>query len=323
MRRSTPHLLSVSRLLAVALLPVSVAIADPPAPPPPPPAPPSPAAGIPDNLQLGARYFDEAIQWVARGGVLGKTRDFYAHLDATWDLPDKHEEGVEEVWFAAPDRMRNTRTYAAHTTTKILSGEQAWAILPTGSVVRIHGTPDAAKTLAQMREDMVRVQDLTAFVTLEGLKGPGVVFEFVQTTQGSAGSIYEGQWLKVNRRSPDGRKMTFWIAYDADAEGKPLHATWPGVVRVDGDAAQHLPTEDWILSEWDHPSSPSRPFRYPRKVQGWRINPDKEAAKTDPPKRFLYAVIDDVRINQGMSDTLFQPPPAPPAPDAKPPSDGK
>lgn len=309
-----PRLLP-ARFLALLFLPaiaVSVALADPPAnppsPPPAPPASPNPAAGVEDSLQRGARYFDDAIKWVARGGSLGRTREFYAHLEATWDLPDKHYEGREEVWFAAPDKMRNSITLAAHTTVKILSGEQAWQILPNGTQQRIHGTPDAAATLAQMKEDLVRVQDLTAFVTLEGLKGPGVVFEFEKQTRGAAGSVYEGDWLKVNRRSPDGRKMTFWLAFEADAQGNPARATWPGIVRVDGDVAQKLPTEDWILREWDDPASPQRPFRYPRKVQGWRINPDAAAAKADPPKRFLWAVVTDVKINQGLDPALFQPP---------------
>jgi hypothetical protein len=109
--------------------------------------------------------------------------------------------------------------------------------------------------------------------------------------------------------------MTFWIAYDANERGEVLRATWPGVVRVDGDAAQNLHTEDWILRDWESPNAKPRTFRYPRKIQGWRINPDKTAAATDPPKRFVSAILEDVLVNQGIEPGRFEPPAAaPPGP---------
>jgi hypothetical protein len=307
LRRRLPRLAALGAALALS---AAAAAADPPSPP----APPTPAAGIEDSLQLGARYFDQAVSWVARGGALGKTRDFYAVLEVVWDLPDNHHEGRQEVWFAAPDKMRTVLSAAARSTTKILNGDQAWEVLTTGAVRRVHGTPDAEATLRQLKEDLTRLQDLTGFLTLEGLKGPGVVFEFERRTTGTPGGIYEGRWLKINRRSPDGRKMTFWLAYDENERGEVLRATWPGVVRVDGDVAQKLHTEDWILKDWESPSAKPRAFRYPRRIQGWRLNPDKEAAKNDPPKRFVSAILEDVQMNQGIEPAQFLAPAAPGAP---------
>jgi hypothetical protein len=306
LRRLLPRLAASVGAIA---LPLAAAAAEPPPPPPPtaaPPAPATPAAGIEDSLQKGARYFDQAIAWVARGGSLGRTRDFYARLEVKWDLPHEHHEGSQEFWFAMPDKMRTVQSAAAQTTTKILNGEQAWQILVTGAVKRIHGTPDGEATLKQLKEDLVRIQDLTAFVTLEGLKGPGIVFEFEKRTEGKG--VYEGRWLKVNRRSPDGRKMTFWLAYETNERDEVVRATWPGVVRVDGDVAQKLHTEDWILKDWDSPATARSPFRYPRKIEGWQLNPDKKAAETDRPHRFVSAVLEDVRMNQGIEPQKFEDP---------------
>jgi hypothetical protein len=299
--RIPPIVPRLAASLGALALPLASAAAEPP-----PPAPSTPAAGIEDSLQLGSRYFDQAIAWVARGGTLGKTRDFYARLEVKWDLPHEKHEGQQEVWFAAPDKLRTLQSLAARSTTKILNGDQAWQILTTGAVKRIHGTPDAEATLKQLKEDLVRVQDLTAFVTLEGLKGPGVVFEFERRTEGKG--VYEGKWLKVNRRSPDGRKMTFWLAYEENERREVARATWPGVVRVDGDVAQQLHTEDWILKDWDSPTAKPRPFRYPRKIEGWRLNPDRKAAESDPPKRFVSAFLEDVQMNQGIEPQRFEDP---------------
>ena len=156
-----------------------------------------------------------------------------------------------------------------------------------------------------MKEDLVRIQDLTQFVTLEGLKGPGVQFEYVGSFEGSG--VYAGVWLKVSRRSPDGRKITFWLAREKGADGHE-HATWPGIVRIEGDAAQRLWTEDWVLKEWDSQRAKPRAFRYPSKIQAWRSNPDPAQAKSDPPRRFLAAVIDDIQVNSGIPVTQFAPP---------------
>jgi hypothetical protein len=265
-----------------------------------------PPASEAERLALGTRYFDQAIQYVARGGGLGQATDLYVHLDARWDLEDNHHEGEQTLWYLAPDKMRNELKAVGTVTTKILDGAQAWVVRPGSPprVYRIHGTPGAEKDLAQMKEDLVRVQDLTDFVTLQGLKGEGVTFEYLGSTVGHGS--YRGCWLKIARRSPDGRKITFWLAYEADASG--VRATWPGVVRVDGDPERGLWTEDWILRDWDSPSAKRRAFRYPFRVEAWRSNPSPEAARSDPPRKFLTAVVDDILVNSSLDPALFQPP---------------
>ena len=298
--------LTLSRLLR--WLPVLLVAAGPAAagdPPPPTPPAPSGPAGVEDTMMKGARYFDEAIAWVARGGTLGKTRDFYVRLDAHWDLENDHHDGQELVWFAEPGRMRiDQEMLAGAHLVKILDGEKAWVVSSDGAVHRIHATPGAEEQLKQMKEDLLRVQDLTAFLTLEGLKGNGVQFEFLKAVEGT--KVYAGKWLKVARHSPDGRKITFWIAYDLDDRGEP-HATWPGVVRVEGDAAQGLYSEDWVLKDWDSARAQPRAYRYPGKIQAWRKPPDSP----EDPHKFLTAVIDDIQLNVGVEASRFQPPPAP------------
>jgi hypothetical protein len=253
----------------------------------------------------GARYFDQAIAFVARGGTLGRAVDLYAHLDVKWDLEDNHHEGEQKVWFQTPDRMRTEIVAAGKAQTKILLGDKAWNILPNGTVRRVHGTPDAAPQMKQMAEDLVRVQDLTAFVTLEGLKGPGITFQFQGATKGDG--LYAGNWLKVARRAPDGRKITFWLGMETAPDGS-VRATAPGVVRIDGDPATGLWTEDWIFSDWDAPRAQPRPYRYPARLQAWRIHPDPAKVRESPPSRFLFAAVNDIQINAGIPPQVFTPP---------------
>lgn len=299
--RSARFLVPSLLALPFALLARPMHAADAPAPP----LPPAPSASLEDSLMLGARYFDQAIAYVARGGTLGRAVDLYAHLDVKWDLEDNHHEGEQKVWFQTPDRMRTEIVAAGKAQTKILLGDKAWNILPNGTVRRVHGTPDAAPQMKQMAEDLLRVQDLTAFVTLEGLKGPGITFQYQGTTKGDG--LYAGNWLKVARRAPDGRKITFWLGMETGPDGS-VRATAPGVVRIDGDPATGLKTEDWIFSDWDSPRALPRPYRYPARLQAWRIDPDPAKQREVPPSRFLFAVVNDIQINAGIPPQVFAPP---------------
>lgn len=294
-------LLATLLALPLACLARPIQAADAPLPPPPP----APTAGLEDSLMSGARYFDQAIAYVARGGTLGRAVDLYAHLDVKWDLEDNHHEGEQKVWFQTPDRMRTEIVAAGKAQTKILLGDKAWNILPNGTVRRVHGTPDAAPQMKQMAEDLLRVQDLTAFVTLEGLKGPGITFQFQGATKGDG--LYAGNWLKVARRAPDGRKITFWLGMETAPDGS-VRATAPGVVRIDGDPTTGLWTEDWIFSDWDAPRAQPRPYRYPARLQAWRIHPDPAKVRESPPSRFLFAAVNDIQINAGIPPQVFTPP---------------
>lgn len=274
---------------------------------------PAPTAGVEDALMMGARYFDQAIAYVARGGTLGRAVDLYAALEVKWDLDDNRHEGGQRVWFQAPDRLRNEFTRAGQSQTKILLGDRAWNVLPNGTVRRIHGTPDAAAQLKQYAEDLQRIQDLTAFVTLEGLKGPGITFEYQGSTEGTG--IYKGPtpWIKVARRAPDGRKITFWLGIEAGPDGR-AQATAPGIVRVDGDAATGLWTEDWIFQDWNSARAQPRPYRYPARIQGWQLHADPKKHAEIPPRRILFAAVSDIQINAGIPPQVFQPPAETPEP---------
>ena len=319
-------------LLALPVAVASRALAGDPPPPPlpqptptpaprPMPAPPVNPSAVPppmdaaaaERFAAGTRYFDEAIRYVARGGTLGGTRDMSAHMEVVMDLPEQgHQEGEETVWYSTPDKMRTELVHLTRTTTKILAGDQAWAVDDSGKAHRLHATPGAEKDLAQLKEDLMRIRDLLGFVTLEGLKGPGVRFEFVGAVGGSG--VYVGDWLKVIRTGSDGRHMTFWLAREKDAQGAD-HATWPGVVRVEGDVAANLYTEDWILSNWDSPSAQRRAFRYPFKIEAYRFPADPEKAKAEraakPIQPFMKAFVDDIQVNAGVDAARFEPPQTP------------
>ena len=73
---------------------------------------------------------------------------------------------------------------------------------------------------------------------------------------------------------------------------------------MDGDAAKNIPTEDYILKEWqDPPPDQPRAYRYPRKIQAWQILGQQQ------PVRFLSATVDDLKINAGIDPSRFLPPP--------------
>jgi hypothetical protein len=252
------------------------------------------------NFDEGNRLFDEAIRYVARGQQsIPDVRDFFVSLQVKFDLPDQHHEGGMRVWFAHPDRFRQELTVGNAVTTKILAGDLAWVVDPSGRVARQHGTPDGARTIQQMKEDRARLSDVTQFLTLKGLKGPGIAFEFAGATTGRG--AYAGNWLKVVRRAPGRPDITFWLAFTKDAQGTN-RAMWPGVVRVAGEPEKGYPTEDYILKDWDSPQSQQRAFRYPRVIEAYTIDPAKGQS------RFLYALIDDIKVNVGVDPARFAPP---------------
>jgi hypothetical protein len=260
----------------------------------------------------GMRLFDEAIRYVARGQQsIPDVRDFFVSLQVKIDLPEQRHDGDMRVWFAQPGEFRQELNMAGGVTTKILTGDLGWVVDPNGRVSRQHGTPDGARTIQQMKEDRARLSDVTQFLTLKGLKGQGITFEFIGFKQGTG--TYAGDWAKVVRYAPGRPNISFWLAYQRDAQGA-AHATYPGIVRVDGEPDKGYPTEDYILKEWDSPRSEARAFRYPRVIEAYTIEPGKN------PSRFLWAGIRDIKVNGGVDPTRFQPPQAGAAPGQPPPS---
>ncbi len=254
----------------------------------------------------GARFFDQAVQYVTAGQpVIHQVRNFYADLaDVQVLIEGNQQEGFLRLWFDQNDQyrfeIRPERTLA-QTTTKILNGERMWVISPDLKVSAMHGTADGPGAIAQLKRDRQRLADLAAFLTLNSLRGEGVRFDYEGPTVG--GGPFAGDWLKVIRVVGQSAQLVFFFAYEKDRDGRPLRATWPGVVTVVGDPARKEPTEYFHLRQWkDGPY-----FRYPTRIEAY--NQETPGA---PLKRFLLAWPQDIRINAMIAPALFQPPAASP-----------
>ena len=296
-RTALPAALLLIGLLAASAPQASFAQGGPGAQPPgAPPAQQDPA------LAWGAKFFDDAIRYVARGRIsMPKVSDFYAKLDAKIELDSSRQEGQMRLWFKAPSMFRQEIATNGGTTTKILNGDQGWLRTPQGRVEAQAFTPEGQRNMKQWKEDRDRIADLANFLTLQALKGPGVTFHFDGYKRGTG--TYPGNWIKITRRAPGKTNILFWIAYERTGENS-VRATWPGIVRVEGDPARNYPTEDYILKEWDSPlSQTSRDFRYPRRIEAYSIL--KNAQGQTVPTRFLFAIVEDIKINAGIDATRF------------------
>jgi hypothetical protein len=260
----------------------------------------APVALTPEQVE-GARLFAEARAWVARGAADDQEpADLYLALDAKFDLENQHHEGKMRLWFQAPDKYRQEMTGGEATTTKILDGDRLWMVDPKGWVSNesLRGK-EGARSIRQAQDDCERLADLCGFLTLRGLDDPGVTFEFQGAKSGKG--AYQGEWMKVRRSASGERDITFWFAYSRDGTGTH-HATWPGVVRVEGSPAKNVPTEDYILKDWQEPGADSpRAFRWPRKIEAWQVGGPQ-------PIRFLFSVVEDLKIDAGIDPSRFAPP---------------
>lgn len=264
---------------------------------------PAPGAA-PDPLR-GPLYFDQAVRWV-NGGRAGLHRltDFYADLaDVQFNVEGSHHEGYMRLWLKNPDKYRlELRPGRAmqRITTKILAGHMMWILHPNGAVQRMHGRPEGAQAVAQLQQDRKRLSDLSHFLTLEGLKGPGV--QFVNEGPRTGSGTFSGNWMKVRRRLPGAADMTFHLAYardPGDATGRAVVCTYPGVVTLEGDPRRGEPTEYYVLKNWKRGPQ----FSYPTRIEAY-----SQARPGARLQRFLLAFPNDIRINTGLADDLFAPP---------------
>jgi hypothetical protein len=256
---------------------------------------------------MGEKFFDDAIQYVARGrGGIPQVNDFFVNLDAKLDLDEVRHEGPMRLWFQAPGLYRQELTLNQATTTKILNEDKGWIVTNQGRVQNLALSAEGRRNIEQLKEDRARLFDLTRFLTLQALKGPGVSFVFEGYKRGSG--TYAGDWIKITRTVPGRSNITFWLAYARDQAGN-VTATYPGIVRVEGDPANSYPTEDYILKDWESPQAQARTFRYPRVIEAYSLlqNPQGQTQ----PARFLYAIVDDIKINAGVDVSRFLPPAAP------------
>jgi hypothetical protein len=258
-----------------------------------------------DPAVLGARYFDDAIRYVSRGGRgISRVQDFYAKLDAKLNLDEGQMEGQLRIWWQDPDRYRWELTSNNATTTKVLNANTGWMKTPDGRVQTLGRSSEGIRALGQLEQDRDRLSDVASFLAPETLKGPGVTFIYQGRRIGNGS--YEGDWLKIVRKVSGKADITFWIAWTNDPKTGQVVGTWPGVVRVEGDPSQNIPTEDYILREWDSPRSEKRTFRYPRRIQGFAILIDPKTGKSVP-QPFLTAFVDDIKINAGIDASRWAP----------------
>ena len=272
------------------------------------PAPAAPAAA-PDPRR-GPIYFDQAIRWVNNGKKgIHQVSDFYADLaNVKFNVEGSNHEGYMRLWLKTPSKYRvelRPGRPMTRLTTKILDKDQMWIIHPpvgreAARVERMHGRPGGAGAIQQLTSDRKRLMDLARFLTLEGLKGPGVQLLNEGTTEGSG--TFAGKWIRVRRRIAGGADVTFYLAYAKDPRdrtGRTLAATYPGIVKIHGNPTSNEPTEFYILKNWK--AGPQ--FRYPGRIEAF-----KQARPGDRPQRFLLAFPLDIRINTRLPDTTFAPP---------------
>lgn len=275
-------------------------VAAPPQQPPQQPA--ANAAGA--NQAFALRLFDEAVRWVAKGQQgITQVKDFTVALDAKFDLDGVRHEGPMRLWLQLPDLYRQEMTMSNSMTTKVMNRGNLYVRNATGAFTHMNRTADGAGSIRQVQDDMERLTDLTTFLTLEGLKGPGVVFEWEgeKSPSGTYARPDGGTWAKIVRKAPGRPNIAFWLGHTRDAQGG-MHATYPGVVRVDGDPVQNIPTEDFILQDWrDSPPDQPRAYRFPRRIMAFQIRPGQ------PSVNFLTAVVTDLKINTGIDPTRFEP----------------
>jgi hypothetical protein len=259
----------------------------------------------------GRAYFDQAVAWVndGKGGIHTLT-DFYADLaDVQFNVQGNHHEGYMRLWLKSPGKYRLELRPGApkqRITTKILNSstapdgrtrDQMWILHPDNRVEALHGRAAGANAIAQMQRDRRRLEELARFLTLEGLKGPGVQFFYEGPRKGSG--TFEGNWLKILRRIPNGADLTFHLAYERDPRdpsGRAVICTYPGVVTVVGDPRSNEPTEYYVLKDWKRGPQ----FRYPGRIEAY--TQDQVGQR---PRRFLLAFPRDIRINTGLGDDLF------------------
>lgn len=272
------------------------------------PARPAPAN---PNDAMGKRLFENCVSWVARGGPgISRANDFYVKLEAELDLDQSRHKGPMRLWWKSNDRFRWELTTGNKRMTKILNVNRAtqparqmmWIVQGSGKVRRMHGTAEGSRAIKQLQSDAERLGDLAKFITLHELQGPGVRFVYAGPRKGKG--TYAGNWVKVSRIAPGAATVHFWLAYQRDQAGQ-VRATWPGVVRVDGDAKLKIPSEDYILKGWrDSPPGSPRAFRYPQTIDAYSFMPSSGQA----PARFLRATVQDIKINAGIDDSRFSPP---------------
>jgi hypothetical protein len=269
----------------------------------PAPTPQSPRAPLEPDDELARRLFEDACRWIARGQPpVQRVRDITLHLDGKLDVVGMRHQGPIRQWLELPDLYRQELSTASSLITVVMNRGNLHVREDAGVFAHMNRSADGARAIRQVQDGIDRLSDLATLLTLEALKGPDVAFEWQgeKIPSGTFARPGGGTWAKVVRKVQGRPDITFWLAHERDAEGK-MRATYPGVVRLAGDPAQDIPTQDFLFQDWtDPPPDRPRAFRIPRKLLMFHPRADQQ------PVKVLSAVVTELEINTGIDPARFE-----------------
>jgi hypothetical protein len=253
----------------------------------------------------GRKFFEQAIRYVSRDRLFRpRIADFEVRLDAKLEVEGAAHEGQMRFWYSGAGGFRWDTKGREGTTSMVLNGEKGWLQAADGRTKTLGTSREDREWMRGVRAQRAWVGELADVIALQPLRGGGARFRFDGYKRGSG--TYAGEWAKVTRLAPGQRDMLFWFAYERGS-GNEVTVTWPGIVRIEGNP--QYPTEDYILREWDSEHLPERTrFRYPRRIEAYAIMKDDQ--ERPAPRRFFFAIVEDIRFNAGFDAKAFDRPAA-------------
>ncbi len=256
------------------------------------------------GAKLARRLFEEARRWIANGAPpITEVRDLTLTLDAKLDLEGVRHEGPLHLWLESPDRLRQERYMSGTLTAEILDGHTLYIRDVGGTFQEAPWDADGAASRRRAQADRERWTHLSRLMTLVDLDEPGVAFKYEGEKRGGGNFGRPGgdTWAKIVRQATGRPNIYLWLAHTKDAHGV-MHATFPGVVRIDGTPMDGVPTEDFLLQDWREPAPGALPpYRFPRKLLAFQIRPGQQ------PLNFLTAIVLDHALNTGIDAARFNP----------------
>jgi len=264
----------------------------------------TPGAEVEAGAQRARRLFGEARRWIANGTPpINEVRDLTLTLDAKVDLEGMRHEGPLHLWLEPPDRLRQERYMTNTLTAEVLTGDTLHVRDTHSTFQEAPRDADGAASRRRAQADRERWSRLARFLALVDLDGADVAFEYEgeKTPRGNFGRPDGDTWVKTVRKAASRPNIYFWLAHTQDAQGV-MHATYPGVVRIDGSPMDGVPTEDFVFRDWREPGSGSlSPYRHPRQILAFQIHPGHQ------PLNFLTAIVLDHALNAGIDPSRFEP----------------
>ncbi|MGE0192323.1 MAG: hypothetical protein AB7T63_09815 [Planctomycetota bacterium] len=253
------------------------------------------------RLRRGAVLVANAARWLQRGGEPARdVDDVYLDLEEVRvDDGPSHHEGFLRIWYRAPDAFRlaqRPERSAGQEVVKILNGDHLWFQTPDGAVREAGRDADGARARAQLVADRDRFAELARYLTLAGLDGEGVAFEDLGLVPAREEGLPEA--LRLVRRHAPGVPL-LELAF----EPAPAPRTVGDLrrVREAADPGARTPERRWRLDGWR--DAPADGRRIPGRVEGGIVDDQGRWQRT------LLAFPARVRVNGGLPDAAFAPPP--------------